>query len=180
MAGSAPTLRVVCFVMFWGGGRCDDRRVATSRRLEGVRTKLVCVVAAIGCYGCASTGTAAAGVSAPVVPQAASIIAAGSGHTCALQPTGQIECWGENEYGQLGDGTFGSSATPVEVKGITNATQVTAEAEETCALLSTGHVECWGRNDSGQLGNGTTVKSDTPAAVVGTDIAGPLRSAATS
>ena len=48
-----------------------------------------------------------------------------------------------------------SSATPVEVQGLTSATQVAAGNEVSCALLTGGHVECWGWNGWGRLGDGS-------------------------
>jgi alpha-tubulin suppressor-like RCC1 family protein len=107
-------------------------------------------------------------------------VTAGGAFTCAVLSTGHVECWGVNEYGELGDATmtgpetceydgfsFPCSTTPVEVSDITDATQVTASYEDTCALLSTGRVDCWGWNAYGQLGNGTETSSDTPVEVSG-------------
>jgi hypothetical protein len=94
-------------------------------------------------------------------------VTAGDRHTCALLSTDHIDCWGENRYGELGDGTYSSSDMPVEAQGIGNATQVTAGALYACAVLVSGHIDCWGENDSGQLGNGTNGNSDTPVEAQG-------------
>jgi alpha-tubulin suppressor-like RCC1 family protein/subtilase family serine protease len=94
-------------------------------------------------------------------------IAAGGSHTCALLPDGTVQCWGDNYYGQLGDGTNTNSSSPVAVTGIGNATAVTTGYGHTCALLPGGTVNCWGWNFAGQLGNGTTTSSPTPGPVLG-------------
>ena len=103
-------------------------------------------------------------------------VTAGSGFSCALLSTGRVDCWGDNGWGQLGNGTTGGPdcdgqciATPVPVNGITNAIEIASAngASHVCALLSGGHIECWGHNDYGQLGNGTRTDSDVPVAVSG-------------
>jgi hypothetical protein len=66
--------------------------------------------------------------------------------------SGKVNCWGDNARGQLGDGSYTSSTVPVEVSGITTATQVSAGAVFSCALLASGKVKCWGSNGSWQLG----------------------------
>ena len=83
-------------------------------------------------------------------------ITAGRWHSCALRQTGTITCWGDNEDGQLGDGTTSDSRVPVEVLNITDATQITAGHRHSCALRQTGTITCWGNNWDGQLGDGTT------------------------
>ena len=96
-------------------------------------------------------------------------LAAGFAHTCALLPSTHVECWGRNNDGQVGNGTTSEEQeTPVEVQGLTGATQISAGGNHTCALLSSGHVDCWGENHYGQLGNGTTSEAQsTPVEVQG-------------
>ncbi len=95
------------------------------------------------------------------------ISASSGGQTCAVQSHGGVDCWGYNEEGQLGNGTTVSSATPVEVNGITHAASVSTGSGFSCALLSGGSIDCWGYNAYGTLGNGTTTNSLTPVAVSG-------------
>jgi alpha-tubulin suppressor-like RCC1 family protein len=98
-------------------------------------------------------------------------VATGGSYSCAMLSSGHIDCWGADYYGQLGDGAEeNSSSTPVEVQGISDATQVAAGEgvrEHACALLSSGHIDCWGRGESGQLGDDTTASSSTPVEVQG-------------
>ncbi len=88
-------------------------------------------------------------------------------HSCARLGNGTVQCWGNNAWGQLGNDTNTSSATPVQVSGISTATAVSVGSFHTCSRLENGTVQCWGNNVIGQLGNGTTINSTTPVQVSG-------------
>lgn len=65
-------------------------------------------------------------------------------HVCALVGDA-VKCWGQNMYGQIGDGTTTSHATPTTV--INSGVQgIYAGGMQTCAVLQTGEVQCWGRD----------------------------------
>jgi alpha-tubulin suppressor-like RCC1 family protein len=101
------------------------------------------------------------------IPGAGKIVsvATGATFTCATdgsKGTGQVYCWGSNDYGQLGDGGYSGegNAVPTAVQGIMNngatvaAAGLTAGDTHACAWLADGTAMCWGCNDYGQLGTG--------------------------
>ncbi len=115
-----------------------------------------------GSFENTSTPVAVIGIGAEV-----ETVTAGVNHTCATTVDGGALCWGDNAYGELGNGSDGGSATPVRVSGISDIDQLVAGDAMSCAITSAGSVFCWGRNDSGQLGNNSTLGSSTPVQVAG-------------
>jgi alpha-tubulin suppressor-like RCC1 family protein len=101
----------------------------------------------------------------PVTGGEAHAIAAGIAHTCAITPEGGVECWGNNDFGQLGDGTHTASNLPVTVLGISGGRTIVAGGNHTC-VLSGSDVWCWGQNSQGQLGNGSKIDSNVPVRVL--------------
>lgn len=94
-------------------------------------------------------------------------IAAGRGFTCGLTAVGTVKCWGNNESGQLGNGTYADSAVPQDVVGLSDTvSQIVAAGGHVCALLQTGAVQCWGVNASSVLGDGTDTERTYPVAVL--------------
>ncbi len=75
--------------------------------------------------------------------------------TCVLLIGGTIRCWGNNNYGQLGDGTTTdrTASAPATVQGIDDAIAVDVGTQHTCAIRGSGSVWCWGLNNLKQLGH---------------------------
>jgi hypothetical protein len=98
-------------------------------------------------------------------------LAAGSAFSLALATNGSAATWGNNTYGELGDGKAGNSSTPVNVtkSGTISGktfTEVAAGRFHGLALCSDGTIAAWGVNTQGQLGNNSTSTSGTPVAVI--------------
>ena len=93
-------------------------------------------------------------------------VAVAENFSCALLLTGEVKCWGKNDYGQLGigntnsigDGTgeMGNNLTAVPFSSTIKVQSLGAGGINTCATLTNGTVKCWGQNSSGQLGQGNT------------------------
>ena len=91
--------------------------------------------------------------------------AAGLDFCIAVLEDGTVWTWGDNTYGQLGNGTTVSSASPVQVIGITNAAAVAAGDHQAYMVTADGILYAWGRNDEGQLGIGSVQNQTLPVQV---------------
>ncbi|CAM9513683.1 unnamed protein product [Ectocarpus fasciculatus] len=91
-------------------------------------------------------------------------VAAGQSHTCVLLASGDVACWGFNEYGQLGLGDtehrgnsssdMGEGLAVVDLGAGRTATHIACGQYHTCAVLDVGSLKCWGFNSFGALGLG--------------------------
>ncbi len=110
-----------------------------------------------------------------VVPNLGGVVEvrAGTGNTCARMSDGSVRCWGNNKFGQLGDGTTVPKYSPTLVPALTGVAALALPNSDgnlgthTCALKTDGTVWCWGSNQYGELGDGTTVAKLSPTQVPG-------------
>lgn len=115
--------------------------------------KLLCWLTALTLTAAlAGPAAAAEGVDKPKVKALASGIA----HTLALLENGTVMAWGDNAYGQVGDGTRSNfRSSPVKVAGLSNVIAVAGGKDHSLALKQDGTVWAWGANYDGQLGIGS-------------------------
>ena len=104
-------------------------------------------------------------VAVPAIEVPAGVVGLGIGafHSCAITAAGGVVCWGEENFGELGNGMTAAahSVKPVPAGTLTGIVELSAHGLFTCARSSTGSVWCWGIGGDGQIGNGYS-GSDVP------------------
>ncbi len=105
-------------------------------------------------------------------PEPMNRIAASASHTCGVTidsgQTRRVTCWGDNTYGQLGDGANNPSTVPVQVSEPSSAVVdifISSHADFTCSAFASDKAFCWGNNADGQLGTGNYINYKTPRQV---------------
>jgi len=119
-------------------------------------------------FGKLGADTTASAVGTPVAVAGGHVfrsIAAGQNHTCAVEVSDTLFCWGSNSYGQLGTGDPDSHGTPTPVAGALKFRGVGPGYVHSCGITTAGAVYCWGHNDFGQLGDSTFVSTTSPVKV---------------
>jgi alpha-tubulin suppressor-like RCC1 family protein len=89
------------------------------------------------------------------------------GFSCARKSDGTVRCWGNNFFGQLGNGTTNDGLRPGPVADLSDATAIAASYNSVCAVRTTTAVACWGENAHGELGDGTSTHRSMPVGVLG-------------
>jgi alpha-tubulin suppressor-like RCC1 family protein len=121
-------------------------------------------------YGQVGNGTKGNNVLSPVQVSGltgVTMVSAGADHSMALKSDGTVWAWGQNNDGQLGDGTKTNRATPVKVSGLANVTDIGNGRLHSLAIEGNGSAWAWGLNTDGQLGDGTKTNRATPVQVKG-------------
>ncbi len=93
-------------------------------------------------------------------------LSTGYASTCARSTAGAVRCWGDNNYGQLGDGTLVQHSLPTLISGPANAAELSLGTFFSCLRRSTGTVACNGYNYPGSVGDGTTIDKLVPTTVI--------------
>ena len=166
-------------VFCWGSNKAGQLATSTSSsalplpvtNLGGWPTKLasgsnhICALTVAGdvvCWGSNRYGQIDASNSSEALhtpqvrpglgPNIVDISASGSNHTCVVLADGDIQCWGDNRYGQLGDGSTDATSDIITIESDgAPYVQVSPGAQHTCAVRSDGSVWCWGSNQFGHF-----------------------------
>ncbi|WP_437644218.1 hypothetical protein [Sorangium sp. So ce362] len=144
--------------------RAEELAGATQVAVGGSHTCAVTTSRNLFCWGEGSSGQLGYGDEADlyvptVVLDGVASVSAGLSHTCAgmIERMGErrMSCWGHNQSGQLGSGTFEASSVPKTLPGLTRVALTAAGALHTCAAPATGVASCWGEGAQFRLGTGT-------------------------
>jgi alpha-tubulin suppressor-like RCC1 family protein len=175
-------------------GLADVRQLSAAGYLWSDRHGLsrtvvrTCAVTGVGALLCWGDLASVQGEGYHTVLTSGAVAAATGGiHACVLMEGGGVQCWGDNYYGELGDGTTNPHDTPAPVIGLSGpAVTVTTGIVQcfgcipfmtgtfghSCALLADGRVQCWGDNREGQLGNGKSGDGQYSLTPVAVDLKG--------
>lgn len=85
-------------------------------------------------------------------------LSAGFSHICGVFDGGAVHCWGDNEWGQVGNSMTGDGrhfTRPQAVAGLVGIEALSSGGGLHSCALDDGSVLCWGYNSRGQLGNGS-------------------------
>jgi len=108
-----------------------------------------------GQLGDGTTKTASTPVAVTDLDSGVKAVSAGFRNTCAITAAGGAVCWGNNDSGQVGDGSKTQSLTPKKVVGLDSGiVAISVGGWHACALNTEGGVKCWGGASYGTIGNG--------------------------
>lgn len=137
---------------------CDDGNACTADLCKANK----CTHSPVSDGATCATGICADGVCKQQIVD----VTAGAEHACALLSGGSAICWGQGDFGRLGDGATADRFGPVAVKGLVGITSISAGNQHTCAVANS-KAWCWGRNQAGQVEPGKTGEHLVPHEVTG-------------
>ncbi len=181
MGGSAASMGVNLSAAL-AAGNANDVKVG------GKHTCSVSAAGAMKCFGGNSDGQLGQGdfadeINASVVADISFVGAAtvskfalGKYHTCIISSDDNVQCFGDNSHGQLGQDSTADATSPVIVTLADTPVEITAGDYHTCVLFDNNDVRCFGKNVYGQLGIsdhdniGDGIGTDTMAAITNSDL----------
>jgi alpha-tubulin suppressor-like RCC1 family protein len=92
-------------------------------------------------------------------------IACGGIHTTAIKTDGTLWSWGNNDYGQVGDGTIVTRSSPVQIGLGTDWKKVSCSYGSSYALKTNGTIWSWGESTKGTLGIGDVARRSSPVQI---------------
>jgi alpha-tubulin suppressor-like RCC1 family protein len=175
----------VCALLSNGGVSCLSGGVPTAVPIGPVGATAIVTAASyfcalltdhtVRCWGDDTNGVLGDGMSGPSQPApgvlvpgitTAVAITASEGAACAVLSSGAVKCWGNNQYGEIGNNTTPSSQIygPTTVFGLSDAVSIGSGINHVCAVRAGGTIQCWGQGGYGQLGYGDTLALNAPSA----------------
>lgn len=139
----------------WSGvtGLPKGLTLSTTGLLSGTPTRAGTFLVAYRTSGTAPVTTGHAGsVLVRITPDSVSLSAGGQ-DSCLTRSDGFAQCWGRNNYGQIGDGTLLGRDVPTAVLG-SGWADISTSGSTTCGVKADGTLWCWGLDNFGQLGTG--------------------------
>mgnify|MGYP001293451912 CR=1 FL=1 len=164
----SPSVAPVELLQAPGGGPVVAATSPRSFGVAGVASGTLCAIESGGTVLCGPEGSGLSQIYAtggiPLAGAVAVSVDPENGVFCAIDSTSALWCWGDGQYGALGQGTTNSStyALPVvvQVRGatqpFTGVSRVAATRQHVCAVKTDGTVWCWGSNTAGAVGVGST------------------------
>lgn len=126
---------------------------------------IVVVVTMLGCGRIAFDPRDLGGDAAPAARGCVEEVTAVGDQKCVRRTDGQVWCWGDNDVGNLGDGSISASRAVPGPSLVTDAIQLGSGETHACAVRTSGELVCWGSGTTGQLGDGAGVSRAIPTAV---------------
>ena len=88
----------------------------------------------------------------------------GRKHRCALLDDDSVKCWGDDQYGQMGNGAGQTNRTPSSITLSSNLGlhSMSSGHWHTCIATKTNEIYCWGDGAYGKLGDGSSNHNQIP------------------